>query len=371
MPNHLHYIPILKWKRAERIALRNLDISQKRRLIPLIQPVPSQFTKSGTLNPETVMSTVKNIISDISKDWGTSPLFFDDILLAPINRVVGESLVTSFAAQLARDSGLTLIPVTNFNRHPLHIDSVSVINSLDNNGICLRIPINDTQSTSLSANVSQLREALNIDHGDVDLIIDHCYLENIPREPLIISRLQSPHRWRSITLAGGSFPKDLSNYSIGQHEIPRLEWINWRDNYSRNDDIVRIPTYSDYLTQYPFYTPPIDGVNPSASIRYTSDDYWTIMRGRGLRGPNKEWRNEQYPANAQLLSERPEFIACGPTFSNGDKYIYDKRFDMEHRGSPETWLRAGFNHHLAFVTTQISNLYGIPLTAEIELGMQI
>jgi mannose-6-phosphate isomerase-like protein (cupin superfamily) len=41
-------------------------------------------------------------------------------------------------------------------------------------------------------------------------------------------------------------------------------------------------------------------MNISASIRYTTDDYWVIMRGEGLR--NKGGAGyDQYPANAELL----------------------------------------------------------------------
>ena len=61
--------------------------------------------------------------------------------------------------------------------------------------------------------------------------------------------------------------------------------------------------------------------------------------------------NAQYGANALLLSEREEF--CGRSFSYGDQYIDDlgRGFGT---GTPETLLRAGTNHHITFVTGQLS-----------------
>src|SRR5262249_21369914 len=128
----------------------------------------------------------------------------------------------------------------------------------------------------------------------------------------------------------------------------REDWLFWLAH--ENTRLERRPTYGDYGIQYALYEEPPARSNPSASIRYTSDDYWVIMRGEGLfndGGPG----NAQYGANALLLSEREEF--CGRSFSYGDQYIDDlgKGFGT---GTPETLLRAGTNHHITFVTDQLS-----------------
>lgn len=64
---------------------------------------------------------------------------------------------------------------------------------------------------------------------------------------------------------------------------------------------------------------------------------------------------KQYPANAFLLSERPEF--CGTAFSYGDQYISEIASQSERTGNAETWLRAGVNHHLTFVVRQIARIF--------------
>lgn len=95
-------------------------------------------------------------------------------------------------------------------------------------------------------------------------------------------------------------------------------------------------------------------MNVSASIRYTTDDHWLVMRGEGLL--NKDGAGHaQYPANAQMLMERPEF--CGRDFSFGDNYIYERPVKIDQPGIPRNWVTVGVNHHLTFVVRQIERLF--------------
>ena len=82
------------------------------------------------------------------------------------------------------------------------------------------------------------------------------------------------------------------------------------------------------------------------------------MRGEGVfnqDGPGFA----QFPANAQLLCERPEF--CGANFSYGDQYIEEMGMQVEKPGNAMTWLCAGINHHMTLVVHQIAKLFGISI----------
>ena len=75
----------------------------------------------------------------------------------------------------------------------------------------------------------------------------------------------------------------------------------------------------DYTVQYGLHQEPPPGCNASASIRYTTDEDWIIMRGEGVRnegGPG----HEGFLGNAMLLVERVEFR--GAKYSYGDAYIH-------------------------------------------------
>lgn len=94
-------------------------------------------------------------------------------------------------------------------------------------------------------------------------------------------------------------------------------------------------------------------MNTSASIRYTAEEHWVIMRGAGLRNENGPGY-AQYSANALLLQMRPEYR--GPAFCAGDQYIDDIVNGRKNTGTPTTWLQAGMNHHLTLVASQIATL---------------
>lgn len=161
-------------------------------------------------------------------------------------------------------------------------------------------------------------------------------------------------RWRTFTVLAGSFPPDLIELKKpGQYEIPRDEWTQWVSQTQQGPALPRRPTFGDYTIQHPFYKEPVEGANPSASIRYACDTYWIIMRGQALRKRDGGTRHAQYPANAELLCARKEF--AGAHYSVGDEYIWNVGSHKQPGpGTPETWLRAGINHHVVLTARQIS-----------------
>ena len=169
----------------------------------------------------------------------------------------------------------------------------------------------------------------------------------------ICNHLPHLNEWLTFSIISGIFPKDLTGIKPGQHLIQRLDWLTWEEQIRGATSLPRIPSFGDYTIQHPIYYEPPKNANFSASIRYTTDNAWLIMRGEGIRS-RKGTGYAQYPANAQLLCEREEF--CGEDFSMGDKYIYNMGHQSARYGSARTWLTAGINHHLTFVVRQISSL---------------
>jgi len=117
----------------------------------------------------------------------------------------------------------------------------------------------------------------------VDLVVDFetvaatdaIYYDNLfKRIPLIGG-------WRTLTVIGGSFPQDLNGFSVGEYLLPRIEWDLWKDCERKNPS--RKLTFGDYATLHPFLLSPFAGMNASASIRYTTDEHWLVMRGQGIR----------------------------------------------------------------------------------------
>jgi hypothetical protein len=146
---------------------------------------------------------------------------------------------------------------------------------------------------------------------------------------------------------------------IGQQYLPRTDWTFWRDQVWNSHDLPCKTNYGDYTIQHPIFSiidyPP----NFSASIRYTVEENWLIMRGKSA----KDHGFDQWPANAQLLALHDDFR--GAEFSYGDWYISQMGDNLgtanESNGNAETWLRAGINHHLVFTVRQLEEIVGVSI----------
>lgn len=87
----------------------------------------------------------------------------------------------------------------------------------------------------------------------------------------------------------------------------------------------------------------------SASIRYTTEDVWLILKGKNL----KDYGYKQFhDVSKSLLTNA---VYSGPEFSSGDRYIRDCANRVVSSGNLTTWRRVGTSHHIAYVTQQIAN----------------
>lgn len=169
-------------------------------------------------------------------------------------------------------------------------------------------------------------------------------------------------KWRNFVVTGGAFPKDLSVYRKNErHSIQRLEWISWRDQAVALSSDTRLPNFSDYTVQHARCVAKRPGrMRYSASIRYTIDDSWMVMRGEDAfkkGGPGFH----QYPDLAIMLCDLPQY--CGEGYSSGDRYIKEISLQTAETGAAPQWLQAGINHHMTFVVRQLASLNSLPTIA--------
>lgn len=335
-----HYVPVLRWKRGERIALRELG-AERSRLVPLIEPVTT---------PAYDVDWMTEFLEQIAACWGRQPFFLDTIAQAENASALVPGLMKS-----AMSRSLAPILVVRLASTPESQTVLTDIGLSSDQGVCLRITKDDLRSAILEPRTELTVDRLGRRPQDVDMVVDYGLCR--PSDPsfaYLEDRLPRFDSWRSVIVLAGSFPKNLQGLTVGEHELVRQEWISWRKQVAVMSS--RLPAFGDYTTQHALYEDPPAGANVSASIRYAGDEYWVVMRGEGLR--NKSGAGfAQYPALAQLLMERKEYR--GPDFSYGDAYISEVGSrQLSTTGNPETWLRAGINHHMVLVVRQIREALG-------------
>jgi hypothetical protein len=353
MFDHKHYIPVLRWKRAEWKALGELASGDRDYVTPFLELTPLSFRAKRNKpapNPRDVLA--KNA-ADILKYWRQAPFFMDLCHLRVGPDLGNGHHAFQFLAERTRSAGLHLIPVTGLNRAPAYQSAIASIITADGFGICIRVHPAEIQRHDFSTTLLSTLANFGLEPEDVDLFVDYRLWDaGLPSFSVLCPHIPELSRWRTLTLSSGTFPRDLTGFTVGEHQLARSDWLAWQMQVSAGN-LPRLPSFSDYTIQHADFAEPPEYANFSASIRYTSGNYWVIMRGEGVfldNGPGFD----QWPANAQLLCVRSEF--CGPAFSAGDKYIFDMGNQITNTGNAETWLRAGINHHITLTVRQIANI---------------
>lgn len=359
-----HYVPILKWKRAEQSALQALSDRDKQGMTPLIQFVMPKAKSAD--NPEKQFQSVISeftgkiplLAQQILKTWGTTPIFVDFSLLytTPLRIECLRSITAS-----GRTLGMQLIPVLSLNDEAEFKKAVYAAAKKYSSGVCLRlVPFDIADTVRLNKAVQAFLGESGIAEADIDLLVDTKEIGANGSYQAYVNASQKIHnlsKWRTFTFASGAFPADLSHCKLDEENfIPRLDWENWAAQLA-SKNVVRKPTFADYTIQHPIYKESSQFFHPTASIRYALGDAWYIMKG-------KKQKFEMYLAHAKLLADDHTKFS-GEGFSYGDKFIaekakhypiYMKNPKVKGTGSTEGWLTAGINHHLVLTVHQIANL---------------
>jgi hypothetical protein len=370
MFNFKHYVPILKWKRAEQTALENLPKEDKSHITPLIQfvmpkakaPKEGQPQKDDDQKFIEVIATFEarapKIYEEIAKFWGKSTVFVDFSLLYTLALKV-MALEQTMAGVYTNEG--SAVPVVNLSDDPKLKKTAYMLAKKYSSGVCLRIvPADLIDISGTNEQIDIFLKLSGMDEKSVDLLIDTKEIqgdvERLRRFTLASQKIKNLTKWRTFILASGAFPADLSECKVDEENvIPRYDWANWVE-LIRDKNTIRKPAFGDYTIQHPIYNESSQFFHPTTSIKYALETDWLVLKG-------KKQKFDMYLANAQLLAQDKRFY--GEDFSSGDKYIaekgnhytaYAKNPDIKGTGSTETWIMAGINHHLVLASHQVANL---------------
>ncbi|MCH7883567.1 beta family protein [Patescibacteria group bacterium] len=382
MFNSKHYIPILKWKRAELRALKGLSEKDRDQITPLIELVmpmvpiykdpKKKIKKSQAEMLEEIVAKFKTkriteIPKEILASWGKRPIFVDFSLLYNTESATQIKIYALHKIITAGvDLGLKIIPLLNLSDdHELKRAICSVSKEYDQ-GICLRITPSDLSDTekveALSKKIDGFLSDFDLNEKNIDLLIDikeQCdqYLKCLHSS----QNIKNLTKWRNFIFACGAFPANLSKCKLDEPTLlPRIDWKNWlkytRDK-AKDNKLSRVPIFADYAIRNPIFNESLQYFSSTTSIKYTIDNDWVIMKGKIRDYP-------LYLVNAKLLVEDTEYF-YGEAFSSGDEYVaqkakhyheYIKNPSIKGTGRSEDWIAMGTNHHLALVVHQIANL---------------
>lgn len=345
----MHYVPILKGKNAEYKALQDLTPDVRPHITPLIELLPPKTEDDAD-------PLIESTVSRLSRAWPGQLFFLDAGPIGSAITSTGEHPLLRLW-HWCRDQGLKFAPVTGLSSTDAYQEATQEIAHGPNGaGICLRLSGNDFEGDFSGSAASDVVHGLGLSVSDADLLLDFGSLPAEKPGPVAmlmhgylqaVSNLAS---WRSVIVSSTSFPRDMSGFKPDTiNRLPRTEWKAWLSLLAK--PLSRRPQFSDYAIQHPQmvdFDPKLMDV--SAALRYSADEQWVIVKGRGLK---KNKALQMHALSAQLIA-LPEYKGAG--FSLGDKWIDDCAHRRVNYGNSMVWRRVGTGHHLTLVARQLANI---------------
>lgn len=363
MFNYNHYVPALKWKRGERIALKNLSPKEKENITPLLEIQPIPYNHKEQVFKKTIDKHLENTGSNLSDIWELKrPIFIDCHTLFDDKRIDPEILLSNGQSPLEfiiddiENNGIPAIPVTSLLRYESYHESVQFCVNKYKRGVCLRLFKSDLSDINhLKQGIDNILQYLNVNIEDVDIILDYRQIEPEAKDEIIndliltIAKFPYLRKWRTFTFLSTSMTPNLSHIPTNTtNELPREEWNIYLELLKQG--ISRFPSFGDYNVCHPdFFDFDPTKYDRGTNIKYTVENNFIIFRGRGVR----KYGFSQMRQICQNVISHQKY--CGRNFSFGDEYIYNCANGTESTGSSETWVRVNVNHHLAFIINQLTN----------------
>jgi len=366
------YVPILRWRTAEMSAFERLYPQDREAITPFIEfimPPPKTDKDNRKKIVEDSRSKFLRQLPDVGKRLvkycGKNSMFLDVHLLdGDIRASAFESILSSASAvDLFSIPVVHIIPVVGTDADMATREVAVKYAKIGDRGLCIRIDNSHFKDEGLAKHIEDFIKNHTLDIKRVDILVDLQIVDkSITAESVIekFSHIPNINDYRSFILSGGAFPKDLSELQkFETHQIDRNDWKLWQEIIS-SGKLKRNPIFSDYTIQHPIFYGYVLGANTSASVRYTNDEKWEILRGEALNYVKKN--GEKGPGYKQYLAHAREIIK--QTFYKKADYSFgDSEINRiaepknEKTGNPQMWLNIGINHHLTLVARQTSSLH--------------
>lgn len=353
------YVPCLRWKQGEYQAVCSLSRSAQESTIPLIEVPEIGWDFETGEEAKTIDDHLAKFARQVRTKWGTRRCFVDLNLIDPSARMADDAHPLDFIFAGLRSYTCVAVPVTGLDRDSAYQRTASLAASRDGYGICFRLGIEQAAKGDVKTLVNALLASLKAKIGTTDLVLDlgapnFNPLDGFAKVVLgVIARLPRLDGWRSFSMIGTSFPSTMGAIKGSMEFVPRYEWTLYRKVIAGlREKNVRLPDFGDYAISHPAVLQmDMRFVKPSASIRYTVDDGWCIIKKPNVRATGYA----QFRDHCRTLIGSQYYL--GAAFSAGDRYIESCARGVASHGNLTTWRRVGTNHHIEKAVRDIASFY--------------
>ena len=347
MFDHQHYVPVMRMKPAELRALRALDPTLRLVTTPLLECPPRVLRGCDTtfMLERRAVRFVQHLAG-----WSGQRLFLDFSMLS--SHMVGPALDSITKHLVSAGVRPVLVVSLKWGTESSHSRAVQRVQDDRGTAICLRLSPEELRLSRSEDLIHQRLAFFGANPASTDLVVDRgCVDGQSVTYEEFAELIPWQNSWQTITCLAGSFPEDLARLTRGKiHRLARFEWRQWRSLQSWPG---RRPAFGDYAIQHVLFKEPVAVPNYSASIRYTVENDFVVLRGEGVLNENGPGF-DQYNGWAKLLLDMPEYF--GASFSAGDEYVAERASNWRSSGNAQSWLQAGFSHHVTATALQVVGL---------------
>ena len=332
------YMPVLKWKQGEQLALRNFTPELRAHLLPLIELIDSK--ESGDAGVDAQIGKFAKELGHAGHAHGAVAL---DLSLHSAAAKATLKLLKRSANELEKKS-VPLVPVLTPQILAGADAELALLKSFPRAVLRLNIDL------ILPEQIEGFATKAIAHVPEVHLLLDMASIVGTDPQGKWAEAsiyVQAAYDWAkaaSITLAGGSFPYNLMGIKPGTIRVPRVERQVW--STAVKNRTFKSLRFGDYAVTNPVPLPPIDPkmINPSAAIRYALQQEWMLIKGTGTRTAGRG----QYNDLCRLLILEDYY--AGEDFCYGDASYHKHAQKGASSGSPMSWRRDATSHHLELTT---------------------
>lgn len=161
--------------------------------------------------------------------------------------------------------------------------------------------------------------------------------------------LQEAGVWQQIVFQGTHFPEKNPATPGATFEVPRNEWIAWRQAVNFDPSTARHMIFGDYAADCAKLVFGGNGARAIRHYRYTTPDAWLVVRAADEGRDATLMR-----AVCDSILESGQF--AGREFSSADDYIYMTAHGAAGPGNATTWRAINTTHHITRVVSDIGRV---------------
>lgn len=330
------YMPVLKWKQGEQLAMTALDTATRSSIVPLIE-----------LRSYKTPFTAQQCLAPLSTCWNRLALFD----CADPKGMLSTWRLATFDGVVAAVVGnaAALVPVVNLD-DPAFADAKRIRQlSSCRQGIALRIRVANIRSLTAGdllarASFAQTKWLVR------NVVIDLCTTPSLaPQEiTFLIKEITSlTAQGYEVHLVSGAYPDGYKGLVTGINIVPRSDWRLWASLRS-NHGLPKTVGYGDYTVVAPTWLDRSGGGGVPTAYRYADTNDWLIYKGTSSAG------SESFSIST-LLVTHPAFrgAACCST----DRVIIQRAAAGQatkavRPGGATQHIAEGITHHITLVTKE-------------------